>query len=166
MAHTQVLLVEQIDNLGAEGDVVKVRAGYARNWLLPKKKAVPLNHANKKRLEALHQARSLREANELQQAEEVAGKLRGVNVAIAVKTGAGGKLFGSVTPANLLEKLEEQGFHLNKRHLVPFQPVKELGKQTATFKLHSDVQAEISFEVVSENPIESEEEEEAGTEKE
>ena len=157
MATTEVLLVEQIDNLGAEGDVVKVRAGYARNWLLPKKKAVPLELKNKKRLDALMQARANREADERSQAEEIASKLRGTHMAIAVKTGAGGKLFGSVTPAQLLEKFEELGFHLDKRHLVSFRPVKELGKLTATFRLHPDVEAEVECEIVSENPIEAEE---------
>ncbi len=158
MATTEVLLVEQIDNLGAEGDVVKVRAGYARNWLLPKKKAVPLELKNKKRLDALMQARANREADERSQAEEIASKLRGTHIAIAVKTGAGGKLFGSVTPAQLLEKFEELGFHLDKRHLVSFRPVKELGKRVATFRLHPDVEVEIEYEIVSENPIETKEE--------
>ena len=113
MATTEVLLVEQVDNLGAEGDVVKVRAGYARNWLLPHKKAVPLDHANKKRMDSLMQARARRESDEQSKAEEMAVKLRGTNVAIAVKTGAGGKLFGSVTSAQLLAKLEELGFHFD-----------------------------------------------------
>ena len=157
MATTEVLLVEQVDNLGAEGDVVRVRAGYARNWLLPRKKAVPLDHANKKRMDSLMQARARRESDEQSQAEEMAVNLRGTNVAIAVKTGAGGKLFGSVTSAQLLAKLEELGFHLDKRHLVPFRPVKELGKLIATFRLHPDVEAEVECEIVSENPIEVEE---------
>ena len=157
MATTEVLLVEQVDNLGAEGDVVKVRSGYARNWLLPKKKAVPLELKNKKRLDALMQARANREADERSQAEEIASKLRGTHVAIAVKTGAGGKLFGSVTAAQLLEKFKELGFHLDKRHLVPFRPVKDLGKRTATFRLHPDVEVEVEYEIVSENPIETEE---------
>tara|TARA_A100001037_G_C15077953_1_gene602721 strand:+ start:127 stop:609 length:483 start_codon:yes stop_codon:yes gene_type:complete len=160
MATTEVLLIEQVDNLGSEGDVVKVRSGFARNWLLPKRKAVPLEPKNKKRMDALMQARARREANERTQAEEIAAKLRGSHVAIAVKTGTGGKLFGSVTSGQLLEKYEEIGFHLDKRHLVPFRPVKELGKRTATFRLHEDVEVEVEYEIVSENPIETEEEKE------
>ncbi|MGE4550271.1 MAG: 50S ribosomal protein L9 [Opitutales bacterium] len=154
MATTEVLLIQQVENLGAEGDRVKVKAGYARNWLLPRHLAVPLTQANKKHLESLMKAREKREANELQQAEEVGAKLSAVSVAISVKTGEGGKMFGSVTVPQLLEKLAEQGFHLERRHIVPFSPVKELGKHSATCKLHPEVQIDVAFEVVSENPIE------------
>ena len=96
MAHTEILLLEKVDNLGFEGDVVKVKPGYARNFLLPRSKAVPLNQANKKRLDALKIARAAREADELQNAHDVAAKISELSVAIAVKTGSGGKLFGSV----------------------------------------------------------------------
>ena len=154
MATTEVLLIEQVENLGAEGDRVKVKAGYARNWLLPRKLAIPLTQANKKHLESLMKAREERESDELQQAEEVGAKLSAVSVAISVKTGEGGKMFGSVTVPQLLEKLTEQGFHMERRHIAPFSPVKDLGKHTATCKLHSEVQVDIEFEVVSENPIE------------
>ena len=154
MATTEVLLIEQVENLGAEGARVKVKAGYARNWLLPRKLAVPLTQANKKRLEALMKSREKRETGELRQAEEVGRQLAGVKVAIPVKTGEGGKMFGSVTVPQLLEKLITEGFHLERRHIVPFSPVKALGKHSATCKLHPEVQVEIEFEVVSENPIE------------
>ena len=154
MATTEVLLIEQVENLGAEGDRVKVKAGYARNWLLPRKLAVPLTQANKKRLESLMKSREERESGELRQAEEVGAKLASVKIAIPVKTGEGGKMFGSVTVPQLLEKLTGEGFQLERRHIVPFSPVKALGMHSATCKLHSEVQVEIEFEVVSENPIE------------
>ncbi len=154
MGTTEVLLIQQVENLGAEGDRVKVKAGYARNWLLPRRLAIPLTQANKKRLESLMKAREAREVDELKQAEDVGAKLSSVNVAIPMKTGEGGKLFGAVTVPMLLEKLIEQGFHLERRHIVPFSPIKALGKHTATCKLHPEVQIEIDFEVVSENPIE------------
>jgi large subunit ribosomal protein L9 len=140
--------------LGSEGDVVKVRPGYARNYLIPQKKALPLNLANKKRLDSLLQARALRESDELQKAQEFANKLKDLNIAVAVKTGTGGKLFGSVTINHILEKLSESGFILDKKHFVSFTPIKELGKQIVTLQLHKDVQAEVEVEVVSENPIE------------
>ena len=154
MATTEVLLIQQVENLGAEGDRVKVKAGYARNWLLPRNLAVPLTQANKKHLESLMKAREEREADELQQAEEVGAKLSAVSVAISVKTGEGGKMFGSVTVPQLLEKLAEQGFHLERRHIMPFSPIKNLGKHDAICKLHPEVQVQVEFEVVSENPIE------------
>jgi large subunit ribosomal protein L9 len=154
MANTEVLLVQHMPQLGSEGDVVKVRPGYARNYLIPQKKALPLNLANKKRLDSLLQARALRESDELQKSQEFANKLKNLNIAVAVKTGTGGKLFGSVTINHILEKLSESGFILDKKHFVSFTPIKELGKQIVTLQLHKDVQAEVEVEVVSENPIE------------
>tara|TARA_B100001057_G_scaffold99366_1_gene96165 strand:+ start:14608 stop:15084 length:477 start_codon:yes stop_codon:yes gene_type:complete len=154
MATTEVLLVQHMPQLGSEGDVVKVRPGYARNYLIPQKKALPLNLANKKRLDSLLQARALRESDELQKAQEFANKLKNLNIAVAVKTGTGGKLFGSVTINHILEKLSESGFTLDKKHFVSFTPIKKLGKQIVTLQLHKDVQAEVEVEVVSENPIE------------
>ena len=154
MATTEVLLVEHIQKLGSEGDVVKVRPGFARNYLIPQKKALPLNLANKRRLDALKQSRAMRESEELQKAQEIATKLKEVKIAVAVKTGSGGKLFGSVTSNHILEKLSESGFTMDKKHFVSFSPIKELGKQNVTLQLHKDVEAEVEVEVVSENPIE------------
>ena len=154
MPTTEVLLVEHIANLGAEGDVVKVRPGYARNFLLPQNKAVPLNMANKKRLDALKVARAARETDELQKSQEIASRLKETKIAVAVKTGAGGKLFGSVTVNHILEKLQESGFVFDKKHVTSFSPIKQLGKTTVKLSLHKDVEAEVEVEVVSENPIE------------
>jgi large subunit ribosomal protein L9 len=154
MATTEVLLVKHIQNLGSEGDVVKVRPGFARNYLIPQKKALPMNLANKRRLDALKQSRAMRESEELQKAQEIATKLKEVKIAVAVKTGSGGKLFGSVTSNHILEKLSESGFTLDKKHFVSFSPIKELGKQNVTLQLHREVEAEVEVEVVSENPIE------------
>ena len=155
MANTEVLLVKHIEKLGSEGDVVKVRSGYARNYLIPQKKAVRFNEADQKRLDALKQARVIRESDELQKAQEFATKLKNVSIAVAVKTGVGGKLFGSVTVNHILEKLSEGGFTLDKKHFVSFSPIKELGKKTLTVQVHKEVETEIEVEVVSENPIES-----------
>ena len=157
MAQTEILLLDHIDNLGAEGDVVKVKPGFARNYLFPRKKAVPLNLANKKRLDALKIARAAREAGELQDSQEIAQKLGGLSIAIAVKTGSGGKLFGSVTVPQIIEKVEEQGFSLNKKHFVNFSPIKSLGKSEISIQLHRDVTSLLNVEVVSENPIEEDE---------
>ena len=154
MPNTEILLVEPIDNLGSEGDIVKVRPGYARNFLFPQKKALPLNQANKKRLDALKVARAAREAEEIQGAQEIANKLNDVSIAVAVKTGAGGKLFGSVTAQHLLEKLDEKGFKLDKKHFVKLAPIKTLGQTEVSCQLHKDISAQLKVEVVSENPIE------------
>ena len=157
MATTEILLVKHIDNLGSEGDVVKVRPGYARNYLFPQKKAVPLSLSNKKRLDALKVARAARETEELQKSQDLATKLKETKIAVAVKTGAGGKLFGSVTINNILEKLSEKGFIFDKKHIKSFSPIKALGVSRVTISLHNDVNAEVEVEVVSENPIEDSE---------
>src|ERR1017187_4538070 len=97
MAHTEVLLIKPVDGLGGEGDQVKVRAGYARNYLLPRGIAVPLTSSNRKQVEALKKRRAMREAQELTGAQELATKLEKTALAFAVKTGEGGKMFGAVT---------------------------------------------------------------------
>ena len=154
MAHNEVLLLKPVDGLGAEGDQVKVRAGYARNFLLPQGMAVPLTLSNRKQVDALKKARGLREAAELGGAQELAKQIEKTAVAIAVKTGEGGKLFGAVTANDLHDKLAAAGVVIEKKRIHLGQPVKTLGKHEVKIKLHADVTVDWSFEVVSENPIE------------
>lgn len=154
MATNQVLLLQPIKGLGAEGDTVTVRSGYARNFLLPRKIALPITHANKKQMEALLKAREAREAKELDSAKELAERIAKTSIALAVKTGEGGKMFGAVTANDLITRLAEEGIELAKKQLGLPAPIKELGSHTAAVKLHADVEAELKFEVVSENPIE------------
>lgn len=156
MAHTDVLLLKQVERLGGEGEQVSVKAGYARNFLFPQKYAMPVNRANKKQIEALIKAREVREAKEKSEAEQLAEKIAAVSIAIAVKTGEGGKMFGSVTAQDLLDRLAKEGVVIEKRQ-IHLQPVKDLGKHTASVKLHKDVKIDLAFEVVSENPIAVEE---------
>lgn len=153
MANTQVLLLKPLENLGGEGEQVTVKAGYARNFLFPQKFAMPVNRANKKQIEALIKAREIREANERSEAEKLAARLGEISIAIAVKTGEGGKMFGSVTSQDLIQRLVEEGIELAKKQ-VHLHAVKELGRHTANIRLHPDVKVELAFEVVSENPIE------------
>lgn len=154
MANSEILLLKPVDGLGAEGDQVKVRAGYARNFLLPQGMAMPLTQANRKRVEALKKARTSREAKELDGAQEIAKQIEKAGIAIAVKTGEGGKLFGAVTANDIHDKLAAAGINVEKRRIHLGQPVKTLGKHTVKIKLHTDVSVELSFDVVSENPIE------------
>jgi large subunit ribosomal protein L9 len=153
MAHSEILLLKPVEGLGAEGDQVKVRAGYARNYLLPLKIAAPLTTANRKQVEALKKARAHRESQELQGAQEVASKLAKTSVAFAVKTGEGGKMFGAITSADLHEKLVAAGVELDRKKIHLHTPVKTLGKHEVKIKLHADVSVDFSFDVVSENPI-------------
>ena len=154
MANHEILLLKPVDGLGAEGDQVKVRAGYARNYLLPQGKAVPLTVANRKRVEALKKARGLREVQELDGAQALAKQIQQVGIAIAVKTGEGGKLFGAVTSNDIHEKLVAAGITIEKRRIHLGDPIKTLGKHEVKIKLHAEVSVELSIDVVSENPIE------------
>ena len=155
MANTEVLLVKPVEGLGGEGDQVKVRAGYARNLLLPRKIAVQLNAANRKHVDALKKRRAEREQSELTVAQELAKKLEKTSLAFAVKTGEGGKMFGAITAQDIHEKLTASGIELDKRKIHLFTPVKTLGKHDVKIKLHPDVTVELPFDVVSENPIEA-----------
>lgn len=154
MANNQVLLLQQVKGLGGEGETVSVRAGYARNFLLPRKLALPITQANKKHVDSLLKAREAREQKEFEDARDLAEKIGKLHIAIAVKTGEGGKMFGAVTANDLLERLSEEGVVLEKKQLGLPAPVKELGSHEASVKLHPDVACELKFEVVSENPIE------------
>ena len=154
MANNQVLLLQPISGLGAEGDTVTVRAGYARNYLLPRKLALPITQANKKHVDSLLKAREAREQKEFEQARDLSQKVEKTSIAIAVKTGEGGKMFGAVTANDLIKRLSEEGIEVTKKQLQLSNPIKELGSHTASVKLHPDVDTELKFEVVSENPIE------------
>ena len=154
MAHTEVLLLKPVDGLGGEGDQVKVRAGYARNYLLPQKWAAPLTTANRKQVEALKKRRAQRESYELSGAQAIVAKLAKLSVAFAVKTGEGGKMFGAITSADLHAKLLESGVEIDRKKIHLHMPVKTLGKHEVKIKLHPDVSVELAFDVVSENPIE------------
>ncbi len=154
MAHHEVLLLKPVAGLGGEGDQVRVRAGYARNFLLPTKAAVALTQANRKRVESLKKQRVAREASELAGAQELAKKIAKVSLAFVVKTGEGGKMFGAITSADLHQKFVEAGVEIDKKKIHLHTPVKTLGKHEVAIKLHAEVSVDISFDVVSENPIE------------
>lgn len=154
MAQSEILLVKPVDNLGGEGDQVKVRAGYARNYLLPRGIAVPMTTANRKQVESLKKRRAEREAKELGGAQELAKKLEKKSLAFAVKTGEGGRMFGAITANDIHEKLAADGLEIDKKRIHLHTPVKTLGQHTVKIKLHADVSVELNFDVVSENPIE------------
>jgi large subunit ribosomal protein L9 len=154
MSSSEVLLLKPVDGLGGEGDQVKVRAGYARNFLLPQKIAVPVTKSNRKQVEALKKRRGEREAQELNGAQALAQKLEKARLnAFVVKTGEGGKMFGAITAADVHEKLTAAGFDIDRKRIHLFTPVKTLGQHTVKVKLHPEVSVDVPFDVVSENPI-------------
>jgi large subunit ribosomal protein L9 len=154
MANSEILLLKPVEGLGGEGDQVKVRAGYARNYLLPRGFAAPVTVANRKQVDALKRRRAERESLELNGAQELAKKLEKTSFAFAVKTGEGGKMFGAITGSDVHDKLTAAGFSIDKKRILLHTPVKTLGKHTVKVKLHADVTVELAFDVVSENPIE------------
>jgi large subunit ribosomal protein L9 len=153
MANREILLLKPVEGLGGEGDQVKVRAGYARNYLLPRAFAVPLTTANRKQVEALRKRRAERESQELSGAQALAQKIEKMSLAFPVKTGDGGKMFGAITVADIHEKLAAGGLTIERKRILLYTPIKTLGRHTVKVKLHADVSAELPFDVVSENPI-------------
>lgn len=153
MANSDILLLEAIKGLGSEGDTVSVRAGYARNFLFPRKLAIPVNQGNRKQIESLKVAKEKRIAEELEASKSLADKIQQVSTSIAVKTGDNGKMFGSVTSTDILARLEEQGIQLEKKQLNVAQPIKDLGSHKIQVKLSSEIEATFNLEIVSENPI-------------
>src|ERR1051325_9405382 len=115
MAHTEILLIKPVEGLGGEGDQVKVRAGFARNFLFPRKIAVKLTGANRKQVDSLKKRRAEREQTELNGAQDVAKKLEKTSLAFAVKTGEGGRMFGAITANDLHDKLAASGFEIDKK---------------------------------------------------
>ncbi len=166
MATSEVLLIQPVENLGAEGDQVKVKAGFARNFLYPQKRAVPLTRSNRKQIEALKVRRAEREAKNIEDAKAQATQFAKTHFAVAVKTGDSGKMFGAVTSIIIHEKLVEAGFEsLTRKQIHLESPIKELGQHSVTVKVYQDIEAEVKFDVVSENPI-VEDESEASAEEE
>ncbi len=155
MANTEVLLIKPVEHVGGEGEQVRVKSGFARNYLLPRKLAVPVNQSNRRQIEALRKAREQREAKELDAANALAAKIQKAHVAIAVKTGEGGKMFGAVTANELQARLAEEGVELDRKRIHLHTPIKSLGRHSTRIKLHADVSVDFEFDIVSENAIEA-----------
>jgi len=154
MANAELLLLQPIENLGDEGDTVTVKAGYARNFLLPRGFAIPVTRANRKQIESLRTRAEKRREDELAAANAIAEKLATFQIVFAVQTGPGGKMFGAVTAQDVISRIAENGVELEKKQVNLYTPVKSLGKHTTKIRLHPEVTHEFEFEVVSENPIE------------
>ena len=146
----EVILREEIDNLGRRGDVVKVAAGYARNYLLPKRLAVAANESNKKIVEQEKQAYLRREAKEIGDANDLAKMMAAVEVTIAQKAGENDQLFGSVTAQDIAAALEKAGYTIDRRKVDLEEPIKALGDYKVTVKLHREVSVEMPVHVVKE----------------
>ncbi len=139
----EVILREDVEKLGTRGQVVKVAEGFARNFLLPRRLAVPATEANRKIVEQERQAALRREAKEKSSAEELARMLSAVTLTTTQKAGEADQLFGSVTAKDIAELLEKQGYSIDRKKIVMEQPIKTLGEHKVTLKLHREVSVQI-----------------------
>ncbi len=144
----EVLLIENVVNLGVRGDVVNVKDGYARNFLLPRKKALPVTAGNKRQIE-LEKERNLKlRAKELAEAKSLQEKLEAVSLSTARKAGEHGHLFGSVTNADVADMLKAKGFEIEKQ-AITLPHVKDLGTYTVEIRLYTGVHAKLNLEVTA-----------------
>lgn len=146
----EVILREDIDKVGSRGEIVKVAPGYARNFLLPRRLAVPASEANKKIVEQERQAHLRRETKVQADAQDLAKMMAAVEVTIWQKAGENEQLFGSVTAADVAAALEKQGFTIDRRKVQLDEPIKTLGDFKVSLRLHREVSVEVPVHVVRE----------------
>jgi large subunit ribosomal protein L9 len=150
MPITELILTENVPGLGAEADVVKVRRGYARNYLLPRGMAYEVTPAALRQLNGLKQKRADREARELNEAQELARRIGKARFVFTLETGETGKAFGSVTAQDIVHRLKnEVGAEIDRHKIVLDRPIKDTGDHEVTIKLHHDVTAQLAFQVKS-----------------
>lgn len=146
----EVILIEDVQNLGYKDDVVTVKKGYARNYLIPQKKAVIASESAKKVLAENQKQRAHKIAQIKADAQAVADKMEGVSLTIGAKTSSTGTIFGSVTNIQIADALAEKGFEIDRKLITIKDQVKEVGNYIAVAKLHKEVSVEIPFEVIAE----------------
>jgi len=146
----RVVLREDIDKLGRRGEVHEVAAGYARNFLLPKGKALPATDGNMKRVEQERRRYAVLQAKEKEDAAAVGRRIAGVSCTIVRKVGENDQLYGSVTASDIAEYLAKEGVEIDKRRILLEEPIKALGIYTVPVKLHADVTGEVRVWVVKE----------------
>ncbi|MCX2967948.1 50S ribosomal protein L9 [Streptomyces sp. TRM70308] len=144
----KIILTNEVSGLGIAGDVVEVRDGYARNYLLPRGFAIRWTRGGEKDVEQIRRARKIREITTIEQANDVKAQLEGTNVRLKVRAGDGGRLFGSVTPADIATAVKSAGGpDVDKRRIELGSPIKTLGAHQVSVRLHTDVVAKVGVEV-------------------
>lgn len=150
MPSTEIILTDNVPRLGAEADVVTVRRGYARNFLLPRGKAYEVTPASLRRLDNLKKKRAEREARELNEAEELARRINKSRLIFKLETGETGKAFGSITAQDIVTRLRNEiGIEIERHKIHLEHPIKTTGEHEVSIKLHHDVTANFRFEVKS-----------------
>jgi large subunit ribosomal protein L9 len=147
----QVILRERLENLGDAGEIVDVKAGYARNYLIPKGLAYEATAQNKRRIEAENARSAAKEEATLSEARERAKAIEGVSLTFKTRAGQEGKLFGSITSADIAEKLAEQGVTIDRRQIELEEPIKTLGVTSVAIRLHSQVRPEVKVWTIAED---------------
>ena len=146
----EIILKEDVINLGYKGDIVKVKDGYGRNFLIPTKKAVLATESAKKMLAEDLKQRAHNLERIKNEAIELAEKVKDITLSVGAKTSTTGKIFGAVGPIQIADAFEKAGFAVDRKVIVLKEPVKEVGSYKATLKLHKEVTVEVAFEVVAE----------------
>ena len=151
MANTQVILTEPIAGLGVEADVVKVKPGYARNFLIPRGKAFEVTPASLKQINGLKAKRAAREAQEMNDAEELARRINKLKITLTLETGETGKAFGSITAKDIADRLKAElgGTEIERHRIVLERPIKDTGPHEIEIKLHHDVVADLNLNLKS-----------------
>ena len=145
----KVVLTQEVRTLGSPGDVVEVADGYARNFLIPRGLAQRATKGALKQVDTIRRTREVREVRDLEKAQELADTLAGLQIRVTAKAGEGGRLFGQVTPTSVAEAISKAGGpKVDKRRLHMDGPIKSLGVHRATLRLHPEVEADLSIEVV------------------
>lgn len=144
----EVILRQAVENLGNPGDVVTVSNGFARNYLLPRGVAFLATEGNKKRITQEKARLEAAEGARRQNAQDLADKLAEVSITFAARVGEEGKLFGSVTPADIAQQLEAQGYHVERRQIDLHEPIRQLGVYRVPIRLHAEVRPEIKVWVI------------------
>jgi large subunit ribosomal protein L9 len=153
MAHTKILLREDVDDLGARGEIVRVKAGYARNYLLPRKLAVQANAGNVKQIERERELLLKKEASERATADAQADQMRSLVLTFERKAGEHGALYGSVTSMDIAEALKERGYEVDRHRLHLREPLKRVGDFTVPLRLHREVSIDLQVKVAPEGEV-------------
>jgi large subunit ribosomal protein L9 len=146
----EVILREHVDNLGRRGEVVKVAEGYARNFLLPRKLALPVTEANKRQIERERARLDAKEASEKQDAEALAQRIAALDLSVARKVGENDTLYGSVTASDIADLMHKGGIEIDRRKIQLAEPLKQLGEFNVPVKIHREVAAQVKVRVVKE----------------
>jgi large subunit ribosomal protein L9 len=144
----KLILTQEVTGLGAPGDVVEVKDGYGRNYLVPRGLAIRWTRGGERTVESIKAARSSREVRDLDKAEEIKAKLESTTVTVPVRAGAGGRLFGAVTVSDIAEAVARAGAQVDKRKIVVRNPIRSLGSHQVTVRVHDDVAATVNIDVV------------------